>query len=56
MSPENQWLEDVCFIKVVPFLGYMLVFRDVDFFFGRGSQPSPLRDMDFESFKQLEFP
>ena len=26
MSPENQWLEDVFPIEIVPFLGDMLVF------------------------------
>ena len=29
MSPENQWLEDVFPIEIVPFLGDMLVFRGV---------------------------
>ena len=29
MSPENQWLEDVFPTKIVPFLGFMLVFRGV---------------------------
>ena len=29
MSPENQWLEDVFPIKIVPFSGEMLVFGGV---------------------------
>ena len=29
MSPENQWLEDVFPIEIVPFLGDMLVFGGV---------------------------
>ena len=29
MSPENQWLEDVFLIEIVPFLGDMLVFGGV---------------------------
>ena len=29
MSPENQWLEDVFPIEIVPFLGNMLFFRVV---------------------------
>ena len=29
MSPENQWLEDVCFIEIVHFVGDILVFRGV---------------------------
>ena len=33
MSPENQWLEDVFPIEIVPFLGAMLVF-------GRVHQPT----------------
>ena len=29
MSPENQWLEDVFPIEIVPFWGDMLIFRGV---------------------------
>ena len=29
MSPENQWLEDVFSIEMVPFWGDMLIFRGV---------------------------
>ena len=29
MSPENQWLEDVFPIELIPFLGDMLVFGGV---------------------------
>ena len=29
MSPENQWLEDVFPIELIPFLGDMLVFGSV---------------------------
>ena len=31
MSPDNQWLEDVFPIEIVPFLGDMLVFGGVRF-------------------------
>ena len=31
MSPENQWLEDVFPIEIVPFLADMLVFGGVHF-------------------------
>ena len=34
MSPENQGLEDVFPMKIVPFLGDMLVFRVVSGFSG----------------------
>ena len=32
MSPENQWLEDVFPIEIVPLLGDMFVFGGVRFF------------------------
>ena len=52
MSPENQWLEDVFPTKIVPFLGFMLVFRGVILGMWFTIPESPFHDVQM-TFEQL---